>query len=106
MDFLVLPVLYYPVGLFYCAIGLGKTMLVLSHVQVFVIPWAVACQAPLCMEFCRQEYWSGLLFPSPGELHDPGIIPKSAALQAESLPSELPAKPIFSVVLLNSDHFH
>ena len=34
-------------------------MLVLSHVQVFVIPWAVACQAPLSMEFCRQEYWSG-----------------------------------------------
>ena len=66
-------------------------MLVLSHVQVFVIPWAVACQAPLSMEFCRQEYWSGLLFPPPGYLPYPGIelkSPVSPALQAGSLPAE------------------
>ena len=49
-----------------------------------VIPWTVACQAPLSMEFSRQEYWSGLLFPSPGDLPDPGIEPRSAALQADS----------------------
>ena len=42
------------------------------------------------MEFSRQEYWSGLPFPSPGELPDPGIKPRSPALQADALPSELP----------------
>ena len=43
-----------------------------SHVQLFVTPWTVTCQAPLSMEFSRQEYWSGLLFPSPGDLSDLG----------------------------------
>ena len=47
-------------------------------------------QVPLSMEFCRQEYWSGLPFPPPGNLPDPGIKPGSSALQADSLPSELP----------------
>ena len=51
-------------------------------------PWTVAHQAFLSMEFLRQEYWSGLLFPSPGELPDPGIEPVSPALQADSVPSE------------------
>ena len=46
---------------------------VLNCVQLFVSPWTVACQAPLCMEFSRQEYLSGLPFPSPGDLPDPGI---------------------------------
>ena len=50
-------------------------------------PWAVACQAPLV--FSRQEYWSGLPFPSPGDLPDPGIEPRSPALQAVDLPTEL-----------------
>ena len=53
---------------------------------IFVIPWIVACQTPLSMEFSRQKYWSGLLFPSPGDLPDPGIGPRSPALQADSLP--------------------
>ena len=57
----------------------------LSHVQLFV---TVACQAPLSMAFFRQEYWSGLPFPSPGDLPDPGIEPGPPALQADSLPSE------------------
>ena len=61
----------------------------LSHVQLFEIPWTVACQAPLSMEFSRQEYWSGLVLPSPEDLPDPGIEPGSPALQADSLPSEL-----------------
>ena len=50
-------------------------------------------QAPLTMEFSRQEYWIGQPFPSPGDLPDPGIEPRSLALQADSLPSELPGKP-------------
>ena len=48
------------------------------------------CQATLSMEFTRQEYWSGLLFPYPGDLLDPGIKPRSPALGADSLPSESP----------------
>ena len=54
----------------------------------FAIPWPVACQASLSMEFSRQEYWSGLPFASPGDLPDPGIEVRSPALQADSLPSE------------------
>ena len=52
-------------------------------------PWSIACQAPLSMKFSRQEYWSGLPFPSPGDLPDPGIEPRSPALQADSLLTEL-----------------
>ena len=50
----------------------------------------LAHQAPLCMKFPRQEYWSGLTFPSPGDLPDPGIGPGSPVLQADSLPSDTP----------------
>ena len=53
-------------------------------------PWTIACQASLSMEFSRQEYWSGLPFPSPVHLPDPGIKSRSPALQADSLPSESP----------------
>ena len=53
---------------------------VLSHVQLFAAPWIVANQAPLSMEFSRQEHWSGLPFPSPGDLPDPGIKLLSLAL--------------------------
>ena len=66
----------------------------LSHVQLFGIPWTVACQPPLSMGFSRQEYWSGLPFPPPGDLPDPGIEPESPALQADALPSEPPGKPV------------
>ena len=52
----------------------------LNRVQLFMTPWTVAYQAPLSMEFARQEYWSGLLFPSPGDLPDPGIEPRSPTL--------------------------
>ena len=52
----------------------------------------VACQAPLSMEFSRQEYWSGLPFPSPGDLSDPRVEPRYPALQADSLLSEPPGK--------------
>ena len=64
----------------------------LSCVRLFATPWTVTYQAPLSMGFSRQEYWSGLPFPSPGDLPDPRIEPKSPALQADSLPSEPPGK--------------
>ena len=54
--------------------------------------WTVAYQAPLSMGFSRQEYWSGLPFPSPGDLPDPGIEPGSPSLWADTLPSESPGK--------------
>ena len=63
-----------------------------SRAQLFVTPWTVPCQVPLSLGFSRQEYWSGLLFPSPGHLPDSGIEPGSPALQADSLPSELPGE--------------
>ena len=61
----------------------------LRCVQLFVTSWTVAHQAPPSMEFSRQEYWSGLLFPSPGDLPDTGIEPRSPVLQADTL-LELP----------------
>ena len=64
----------------------------LSLVWLFATPWTVACQAPLSVGFSRQEYWSGLSSPSPGDLPDPGIKLQSPTLQADSLPSEPPGK--------------
>ena len=59
----------------------------LSRVQLFATAWTVAHQAPPSMEFSRQEYWSGLPFPSPGDLPNPGIEPGSPALWADTLPN-------------------
>ena len=56
--------------------------------RLFATPWTVACQAPPSTGFSKQEYWSGLLFPSPGDCPDPGIEPGFPALQADSLPAE------------------
>ena len=64
----------------------------LSPIRLFVTPWTVAHQAPLSLEFSRQEYWSGLPCPSPRDLPNPGIEPGSPTLQADSLPSEPPGK--------------
>ena len=66
-----------------------------SRVRLFVTPWTVAYQAPQSVEFSRQEYWCGLLFPSPGDLPNLGIEPRSPALQADALPSEPPGKPVY-----------
>ena len=69
----------------------------LSRVQLFATPWTVACQAPPSLGFSRQEYWSGLPFPSPGDLPHPEIEPMSLvspALQADSLPAEQLGKPL------------
>ena len=68
--------------------------LLLSRVRLFVSPWTAACQAPLSVGFSRQECWSGLPYPSPGDLPDPGIEPGSPTLQEDSLPSEPPGKPL------------
>ena len=65
----------------------------LSRARLFETLWTVAYQAPPSMGFSRQEYWSGLSFPSPGDLPDAGIEPKSPALQADALVSEPPGKP-------------
>ena len=62
----------------------------LSRVRLFATAWTVAHQAPPSMEFSRQEYWSGLQFPFPGDLPDPGIKPGSPGLWADTLPSEPP----------------
>ena len=74
----------------------------LSRVRLFVTPWTVAHQAPPSMGFSRQEYWSGLPFPSPGDLPDPGIELRSPALQADALTSEPPGKPL---LLFNHQYF-
>ena len=65
----------------------------LSRVWLFATPWTVAYQASPSMGFSRQEYWSGLPFPSPGDLPHPGVKPRSPALEADALTSEPPGKP-------------
>ena len=70
-----------------------------SRVQLFATQWPAAHQAPLSMGFSRQEYWSGLPFPSPGNLPNPGIEPVSAALRADSLLSEPPGMIIEHVLI-------
>ena len=67
-------------------------MKLLNRVRLIATPWTVAYQAPSSMGFSRQEYWSGLPFPSPGDLPNPGIEPGSPALEADALTSEPPGK--------------
>ena len=62
----------------------------LSRVRLLVTPWTVARQAPPSMGFSRQAYWTGLPFPSPGDLPNLGIEPESPTVQADALPSEPP----------------
>ena len=66
---------------------------VLSHIRLFATPWTVAHHAPLSIRFSRQEYWSGLLFPPPGNLPDPGIEPRSPESAGKFFTSEPPGKP-------------
>ena len=65
----------------------------LSRVQLLATSWTVAHQAPLSMEFSKQEYRSGLPFPSPGDLPDPGIEPASLSLAGRFFPTEPPGNP-------------
>ena len=88
-------------------IGLASSQVkLLSHVQLFATPWTVAHQAPLFMGFSRHEYWSGLPFPSPGNLPNPGIKPGSPALQADSLLSGIQGKPCLFIKHLEIKQNH
>ena len=78
--------------------------LVTKSCPTIATPWTVAFQAPLSMGFSRQEYWSGLPFPSPGDLSDPGIKSRSSAFQADSLSTELWGKILLPPV--GSKHHH
>ena len=85
------------------------TLLMLSPVHLFATLWTVAHQAPLSMRFFRQGFWSGLPCPPPGDLPNPGIEPRSPALQADSLLTELQGKPYeiilyyFTIHIVNSE---
>ena len=72
-------------------------MLVTQSCPILCNPWTIANQVLLSIELSRKEYWSGLSFPSPGDLPNPGIEPRSPTLQADSLPSEPPGKLIFLI---------
>ena len=83
---------------------MGVSTTLLNHVQLFVTLWAVAHQAPLSMGFSRQEYWSGLSFPTPGNLPDPGIEPASLvspALAGEFFTTAPSGKPTSSYGPIN-----
>ena len=73
----------------YCGKHYGGGGLVAKSCPTLATQWTVALQAPPSMGFSRQEYWSGLPFPSPGDLPNPGIEPRSPELQADYFPTEL-----------------
>ena len=72
----------------------------LSHVQLFATPWTVACQAPLSIEFSRQEYWSGLPCPPPGDFANPGIEPSLCGCLEFYYPSSPPCSIVWVIVYL------
>ena len=82
----------YDPGFFLAWWSQEKKEMSLSSVQIIVTPWMVTHQVPLSMGFSRQEYWSRLSFPSPGDLSDPGIEPRPPILQVDSLLSKPPGK--------------
>ena len=71
----------------------------LSCVRLFATPWTIAYQTPPSMGFSRQEYWSGLPFPPPGDLPNPGIEPRSLALKADAVTSEPQGSPNIKCIL-------
>ena len=77
----------------------GGGGLVTKRYPTLVTPWTCSCQSPLSLGFSRQEYWSGLPFPFPGDFPDPGIEPRFPALQADFLPTELREKPGTKTIL-------
>ena len=78
----------------------------LSRVRLFATPWTIAYQAPPSMGFSRQECWSGLPFPSPGNLPDPGIEPGSPTLRADTLLSEPPDIDVSGIVKVIKQRGH
>jgi len=84
----IVKAMVFPVVIYGCEYGTIKKVKSLSCVRLSATPWTVAYQAPPSIGFCRQEYWSGLPFPSPGDLPDPGMEPRSPALQADTLTSQ------------------
>ena len=83
-------------------VGWGQ---LLSYFWLFVTPWTVAHQAPLSMRFPRRECWSGLPFPSPGDLPDSGIEPGSPTLQTDFIPPEPPGKPPMTSYTFSLSYF-
>ena len=77
----------------------GGGLVTKSH-PTLVTSRTVVFQVPLSMELYQQEYWSGLPFPSPGDLPHPGIIPRSPAMQADSLPTEPAGKPLYTIYIV------
>ena len=71
-----------------------------SPVRLFLTPWTIARQTPLSMEFSRQEHWSGLPFPPPGDLPNPGIKPASPALTGRFFTTEPPGNPLVYVIII------
>ena len=80
-------------GIFQTTYSLKVKMKLLSLARLFATPWTVVYQASPSMGFSSQEYWSGLPFPSPGDLPDPGVELGSPTLEADALTSELSGKP-------------
>ena len=76
-----------------------------SHALLFATPWTVAHQAPLSMGFSQQEFWSGLPFPSPGNLPDPGIKPMFPALAGRSVLLSYQGSPVFDIVRFKESRF-
>ena len=89
MGMLIIPILQVRQVIQREMIELSPLSLVTKLYPTLATPWTVACQAPPSVGISRQQYWSRLPFPSPGDLPDPGIKPRSPALQADSLPTEL-----------------
>ena len=83
----------------YANVPLYRMKKLFSRVRLFVTPWTVgAYHAPLSMGFSRQEYWSGLPFPSPEDLSNPGIKSRSPTLKADALLSEPPGKSLYRII--------
>ena len=78
-----------PIRIGVAALEVKVNVKLLSRVRLFATPWTIAYQSPLSMGFSRQEYWSELPFPAPGDLPNPEIKPRSPELQADSLPTDL-----------------
>ena len=84
----------------------GGSGLVANSCLTLAILWTATCQAPLSVGFSRQECWCGLPFPSPGDLPNPGIEPRSPSLQADDLPTEHEGRPIHRCISTNENSFN